>query len=203
MGIKERRGREEQARLAAILAAAESVFAQKGYFETRMDDIAEKAELAKGTLYYYFNSKNEIVIHLLEREAAKVHEEIKSRVPAGASFLETLEIVMNFSVEYFEANKAFLRIFLPCMCGLIQPGDDRKMRRSRQSYDRHADFIRRVLHKAIQKERLPFSLNSLSKFLKTMELGIGLRILEGNSADARATADFFLTTIKKAMEKHV
>ena len=201
MGIKERREREEQARLTAILSAAQSVFAQKGYYETRMDDIARKAELAKGTLYYYFKSKNEIIIHLMEREVAKVQEEIKSRVPQKASFLEILEIVMNFSVEYFEANQAFLRIFLPSMCGLIQPGDASKLLRSRQSFDRHAEYIYRILHQAIKKERLPFSPNNLGKFLKTIELGIGLRILEGKPAEARATADFFLTLIKIAMEK--
>ena len=202
MGIKERRGREEKARLAAILTAAKSVFAHKGYYETRMDDIAQQAELAKGTIYYYFKSKNEIIIHLMEREAAKVHEEIKFRVPRKASFLEILEIVTNFSVEYFETNQAFLRIFLPSMCGLIQPGDPMKLRHSRQTFDRHAEYIYRILHQAIKKECLPFSLNNLGKFLKTMELGIGLRILEGKSAEARATADFFLTMIKNAMEKH-
>ena len=201
MGTKERREREEKARLSAILAAAESVFAHKGYYETRMDDIADQAELAKGTIYYYFKSKNEIIIHLLEREAAKVHEELKSRIPSKASFLEILEIVMNFSVEYFEANQAFLRIFLPAMCGLIQPGDQLKMRHSRQAFDRHAQHIYRLLHHALKKERLPFSLDNLGKFLKTIELGIGLRIMEGKTAEARATADFFLTMIKIAMEK--
>jgi hypothetical protein len=37
-----------------IHVAAEEVFARRGYHEARMDDIAEAAELAKGTLYYYF-----------------------------------------------------------------------------------------------------------------------------------------------------
>lgn len=61
MGVKERRGREEKARLAAILVAAENVFSEHGYYQARMDDIAEAAELAKGTLYYYFKSKDEIL----------------------------------------------------------------------------------------------------------------------------------------------
>jgi AcrR family transcriptional regulator len=201
MGTKERRGREEQSRLAAILSAAKSVFAHKGYYETRMDDIARKAELAKGTLYYYFQSKNEIFFHLMEQQAAKVYQEIKSRVPRGASFLEILEVVTNFAVEYFEANKAFLRIFLPSLCDLIHLGNTRKLQRSRRSFERHADFIRRILSRAAPQEGLPFALDDLMKFLMTIELGIGLRILEGKRNEARANARFFLTVIKKAMEK--
>ena len=99
MGIKERRGREEQARLLAILGAAESVFASKGYYETRMDDIANKAELAKGTIYYYFKSKEEIYLHLLETESDKVYQSISARIRDKAGFLDILKEVVDFSVE--------------------------------------------------------------------------------------------------------
>ena len=91
MGVKERREREENARLAAILAAAEHVFAEQGYFHARMDAIAERAELAKGTLYYYFKSKDEIYVHLLERETRKIHEEIRRRITGRETFLEILK----------------------------------------------------------------------------------------------------------------
>lgn len=202
MGTKERRDREGQARLSAILGAAESVFARKGYHETRMDDIADEAELAKGTLYYYFKSKDEIYGHLLEHEAEQVYADLKSRIPEGASFARILEVVMDFSVEYFEANTAFLRLVLPCMCDLVRLGDTAQITRSRHNYDRHAELIRDVLQKAIQKEKLPFSLDDLSRFLLAMERGLGLMILEGNVEEARKTARFFLNMIQSAMEKH-
>jgi len=202
MGIKERRGREEQARLLAILGAAESVFASKGYYETRMDDIANKAELAKGTIYYYFKSKEEIYLHLLETESDKVYQSISARIRDKAGFLDILKEVVDFSVEYFEANLAFLKIFLPCMCGLVQFGDAALLRRGTQGLDRHGEFIRESLQKALDKERLPFSLDSLLQFLKTMQLGLFIRLLEGNPREARETADFFVQIISKTMEKH-
>ena len=40
-----------------ILSAAQEVFSQNGYYTATMDMIAEKAEVAKGTLYYNFPSK--------------------------------------------------------------------------------------------------------------------------------------------------
>ncbi len=202
MGVRERRSREEQARLAAILEAAESVFASKGYYETRMDDIAHKAELAKGTIYYYFKSKEEVYLHLLESESDKVYQSIKTRIQDKTGFLEILKEVVDFSVEYFESNLTFLKIFLPCMCGLLQFGDDHLLRRGTQSLDRHGEFVRETLQKALDKEGLSFSLDSLLQYLKTLQLGLFLRLLEGNPREARITADFFIQTISQTMEKH-
>ncbi|GAB4524331.1 MAG: TetR/AcrR family transcriptional regulator [Anaerolineales bacterium] len=50
-----------------ILEAASQVFAQKGFAATRMDDIAQVAEVSKGTLYLYFKSKDALITALLDR----------------------------------------------------------------------------------------------------------------------------------------
>lgn len=50
-----------------ILDAAGEVFAEKGVYEARMDDVAQKSGLSKGTLYWYFNSKDDILIAIFER----------------------------------------------------------------------------------------------------------------------------------------
>lgn len=60
MGIAERKEREKLQRKTTIIEAAEKVFFAKGFDNTTMDDIAEEAELSKGTLYLYFNSKEEL-----------------------------------------------------------------------------------------------------------------------------------------------
>ena len=54
-------------RKAQILNAAEGVFTKRGFNEARMDDIAEKTGLSKGTLYLYFKSKDDLIIAILER----------------------------------------------------------------------------------------------------------------------------------------
>ena len=57
MGITERKEREKLQRREDILNAAERVFFSKGHKNSTMDDVAEEAELSKGTLYLYFKSK--------------------------------------------------------------------------------------------------------------------------------------------------
>jgi AcrR family transcriptional regulator len=201
MSIKERREREEQSRLAAILVAAESIFIEKGYHNARMDDIAEAAELAKGTLYYYFKSKDEIYLHLLKREARQVHEEIRRRISESSSFLEILEKAFNFYVEYFDRNPGFLKMFLPCMCGFVRFEDAGAVRDSARTYDDHAGFIRAALRKTIRKEGLPFKLEELEKFIQTMQIGISLMLLENRKAEAGAAVKFFLDLIRHVMEE--
>ena len=200
MGVKERRKREEMARLSSIMVAAEKVFSERGYYKARMEDIAEAAELAKGTLYFYFNSKDEIYLHLLERETQKVHAEIQCRIKETSTFIEALEQTIGFYLEYFEKNRGFLKMFLPCMCGFIRFGAEDTLRKSTKNYESHGEFIREALKKKISKEHLPFSLEGLLSLIKTLQIGIGIKLLEGNKAEAKSAARFFLDLIKRAME---
>ena len=60
MGIAERKEREKQQRKDEIILAAEKVFFSRGFEKSTMDDIADEAELSKGTLYLYFKSKEDL-----------------------------------------------------------------------------------------------------------------------------------------------
>ena len=64
MGTTQRRRREKAARRRAILRAAAALFS-KGGWTVRVDDIARKAEVAKGTVYLYFRSKEELYLGAL------------------------------------------------------------------------------------------------------------------------------------------
>lgn len=49
-----------------ILATALSLFCEKGYYSTSIDDIARQAQISKGLLYHYFKSKEEVLAALVE-----------------------------------------------------------------------------------------------------------------------------------------
>ena len=67
MGIAERRQREKEQRRKAIVDAAERVFFTKGMETATMDEVAEEAELSKGTLYLYFKSKEDLYLAITKR----------------------------------------------------------------------------------------------------------------------------------------
>ena len=52
--------RRKEARPAELLAAALELFVEKGYAGTRLDDVAQRAGVSKGTLYLYFENKEDL-----------------------------------------------------------------------------------------------------------------------------------------------
>jgi len=67
MGTVERREREKEQRREDILDAAEKIIFSRGLKEATMDEIAEAAELSKGTLYLYFKSKEDMYFGINHR----------------------------------------------------------------------------------------------------------------------------------------
>ncbi len=65
MTTAQRRAREKARRQQEILEAAKAVFFEKGIHRATMDDVAAQAEVSKGTVYLYFQSKESILAHLL------------------------------------------------------------------------------------------------------------------------------------------
>ena len=65
MGVAERRQREREARITAVLDAARSLLLERGFNGTTTKQIAERCELSEATLFFYFKNKDEIFISLL------------------------------------------------------------------------------------------------------------------------------------------
>ena len=65
MTTRERREREKEERRQSILRAAREVFFEHGFHRATVDNVAGRAEISKGTVYLYFESKETILAHLL------------------------------------------------------------------------------------------------------------------------------------------
>lgn len=114
MGIAERKEREKEQRRQAIIAAAEQVFFSRGFDESTMDDVAVQAELSKGTLYLYFNSKIELHWEIMKKGMAILSEMILKSISTDANALDNLrkmgEVFYRFSSEepmYFNSMMFF------------------------------------------------------------------------------------------------
>jgi AcrR family transcriptional regulator len=115
MGVAERKEREKEHRRQEIISAAEKVFFKKGIDNATMDEVAEKAELSKATLYLYFSSKEEIYSAIFSKSQEKLFKTIKAatdkltdtREKIGA-FISTFISFQKKNPEYFEAFFYFL-----------------------------------------------------------------------------------------------
>lgn len=105
MSVRERHKRERRARRDAILAAAFEIFARHGLEGATIEMIARKAEVAVGTIYLYFGSRDELYLYLVgERvEALRAsYAEIQAR---GLDPLAELRAIAAAYLDYMRKSR--------------------------------------------------------------------------------------------------
>ena len=112
MGIAERREREKEKRRNDILDAAERLFFTHGLNAATMDDVAEHAELSKGTLYLYFKNKNDLynaINHRGMQLLLKSFKEAETRFKYGIEKVRAIgEAYFKFSQEHGDYYNAMM-----------------------------------------------------------------------------------------------
>ena len=95
-----------------MLAAALDLFAEKGYHNVSMHEIAEKAEFAIGTLYTVFQNKEDLYKALVLEECDRFEEAFVSAIGTPDDEIEKLRNYVQTKGEMFRANLPFVRLFL-------------------------------------------------------------------------------------------
>jgi AcrR family transcriptional regulator len=98
-------------RTAEILQAARKVFAEKGFNETTVDEIAAAAGIAKGTVYLYFPGKRELYIAALNEGKAELRRQTTENMRLAQGLREKLRTFSLTRLEYADANRDFIRIY--------------------------------------------------------------------------------------------
>jgi AcrR family transcriptional regulator len=111
MGITERKEREKEQRREQILDAAEKVFFSKGFPAATVDDIAEAAELSKGTIYLYFKSKEDILLGIHLRGEDIMLDMFRKATTADEPVLTLVNNLGEAYYEFFQRHRDYFRIF--------------------------------------------------------------------------------------------
>jgi AcrR family transcriptional regulator len=96
----------------AILDAARAVFSRKGYAHAAVEDVAEEAHIAKGTVYLYFKSKEEMYLAALAKDLRAMAVESRQKIEAARSFRDKLRVFLRMRLDYCKSREDFLRIYL-------------------------------------------------------------------------------------------
>lgn len=96
----------------SIIDSAVNVFAKKGFELASVDDIARQAGIAKGTFYYHFESKDEILFALIERGIDRFTDILKTNLETEFDPKRKLEIAVETQLNYFYEHEDFCRILL-------------------------------------------------------------------------------------------
>ena len=95
-----------------IFNAAVDVFSERGFEKATMDEIAAKAKVAKGTIYYHFNSKEDLFVFLVEEGTKLLGESVLSKLPTEASATEQLRVIIREQLIFFQEYRDFCIIIL-------------------------------------------------------------------------------------------
>jgi TetR/AcrR family transcriptional regulator len=98
----DRKEREREIRRNDIIDAAERLFFSNDYENITMNDIAEEAEMARGTLYQYFKNKDDIYAAIAIRAAKIIGESFKELLTKDQKGIEKMRSICEFYYDFYK-----------------------------------------------------------------------------------------------------
>jgi TetR/AcrR family fatty acid metabolism transcriptional regulator len=165
-----------------ILRAAIRIFSQKGYFNSKISEIARLAGVADGTIYLYFKNKDDLLISLFEEKMGEVVADVRARISDGSGALSRLQIFIRnhmdlltreaglievIQVELRQSNK-FMKEYVPVkfleyldvISGILEDGKREGVIRP----DLNVTLARRAIFGALDEISLAYVLSRKRKY---------------------------------------
>lgn len=95
-----------------LLDAAEQVFGRKGFHDTTLKEIAELAEFSVGSVYSFFENKDDLFQQIFARRGAEYMPQMERVLGGRGTPLERLLDLARLQVEFFRERKHFIRLYL-------------------------------------------------------------------------------------------
>jgi TetR/AcrR family transcriptional regulator len=132
-----RREREKLAQRKEMLAAAIELFSEKGYHNVSMHQIAEKSEFAMGTLYKFFNNKEDLYKALILEQFYRFHEALTKAIEEPDDEIQKLRNYVAAKGRVFRDNVSTIRLYFAETHGArfnVMAGFDSEMRERRGEF---------------------------------------------------------------------
>jgi AcrR family transcriptional regulator len=107
---KERKKKED--RWAEILDVAATVFAEKGYDGTTLQDIADRTGILKGSIYYYIETKGDLLAHLLRETHEKGMSNVTPIAEGSGDPVDRLKRMIHAHARYVSTDRARTAVFV-------------------------------------------------------------------------------------------
>jgi len=133
----------------AIYEASVYVFSKSGYTGAAMDDIALRAKVAKGTLYYHFKSKEDLFLFVMQTGLGHMIDDAKSVIESGLPPEEKLHALCKSQLRLVRKNENFIKVILSQLFG-----QEERQRILRGKLNEYAALISSCIDQT-GRERLP------------------------------------------------
>lgn len=150
----QRKERLRAVQQAAILDAAEVIFVRDGYYAAKMTDIAEQAGFSTGSLYTYFDGKEEIFQSMIAGRFGVLYEKLDAEMERADTFFELIAHLTTIYAEFMDERRTFMRLIVAAYPVVVigptahaQLGDI-----AMESYQRFTGLIERVVERGIKEK---------------------------------------------------
>ncbi len=141
-----------------VLLSSRKLIEEIGFSALTMDKVAQKAGIAKGTLYLYFKDKNELLEKVLGRGFEIMFERIKTRAGMQANCAEKLKAIITENINYIHENRYFFKAcFLDEVNIIFFKKTSQESVNSRRK--RYANFIGEIIKSGIESGEFRHDLN--------------------------------------------
>jgi TetR/AcrR family transcriptional regulator, fatty acid metabolism regulator protein len=167
-----------------ILDAAQKIFAEKGFADATMDEIAATCGLAKGTLYLYFKSKRDVYLRTLQHGATELLERVTTNMQGVTGVRAKLRTIIATRVEHAEDNRDFIKIYLTEFINVTPPASINKDLRDVQL--KLAQGVEQVLRDAVDHGEIqPLDVETIAFMIQDMIRSLTTRRVLGSSKKDR------------------
>ena len=185
-GKRERNKAEKQRR---ILSAAKELFEERGFGDTTTAKISEKAGVGTGTLYLYFQSKEELLVAVFQEDAGRAWHDAFDHLDRSQSLLQQLVQVFGEVIDYHHRDPELARIYFKELLFLSSDGVSRTEDFMRKYHDRLTVVLLEAREQGELRDDVPVAL--LSRNLFAIWSHLMRRTLAGQIAvgDAHSTLE--------------
>ncbi len=192
-----RRHAIEEFRLQSIRKAAIRVIARQGFAGTTMQEIADEAEIAKGTLYLYFKDKEELLASVVDSSLETLRAQIAEVFEQKLGVEETLRLVTSAQFSFFETHSEIFRVYHE----VAGAGGAKRRRDCHPHYQNFLDGLAAIFKRAMAKGELrKANPEGLAIFVAEGTIGIIVRrIGEGRKVSIKDEVELVVGTVLRGM----
>jgi len=137
----------QEYRVQSIQDATMRVIARRGMTAATMQEIAEEAGVAKGTIYLYFKDRDELVEKTFDRAITELHKQIDVALERDGKFEQKLRAVLAAEMAFFREHREFFRLYI----SLRYPEGKRQKRACAPQYQSRLARIATELEAAMKR----------------------------------------------------
>ena len=102
-----------------------NLFSERGFDRTTVDEIANQASVGKGTIYLYFENKEQIFLAIIEEGLNEFNQKLSEAISQSTDYLHGFEVMILTQFQFIETHSEFYRIFSKERLSLRLCTDDR------------------------------------------------------------------------------